>query len=114
MIACNNDGVWNEQGDQLTFAIPAAWYQTLLFKSLAFGSVLCLCYVLYRYKIAEQAAVMRALLINDWRRNASGTRAPRHAPADHPGKQAGRRRCTDQPSRRASNAASAAKAFGMA
>ena len=61
VIACNNDGVWNEQGDQLTFAIPAAWYQTLLFKSLAFASVLCLCYVLYRYKIAEQAAVMRAL-----------------------------------------------------
>ncbi|WP_263357901.1 sensor histidine kinase [Acidicapsa ligni] len=31
VIACNNDGLWNEQGDTLDFILLPAWYQTLWF-----------------------------------------------------------------------------------
>jgi hypothetical protein len=31
VIACNNDGVWNERGAALKFAIDPAWYQTVWF-----------------------------------------------------------------------------------
>jgi len=31
VIACNNDGVWNEQGATLDFAVAPAWYQTTRF-----------------------------------------------------------------------------------
>jgi len=34
VIAANNSGVWNEQGDTLEFDIPPAWYQTLWFRAL--------------------------------------------------------------------------------
>ena len=32
MIACNNDGVWNETGAILDFIIAPAWYQTIWFR----------------------------------------------------------------------------------
>jgi hypothetical protein len=32
VIACNNDGVWNEQGADLSFSIATAWYQTILLR----------------------------------------------------------------------------------
>ena len=35
VIACNNDGVWNEAGASLTFAIAPAWYQTVWFRICA-------------------------------------------------------------------------------
>ena len=34
MIACNNDGVWNEEGASLEFVIAPAWYQTIWFQGL--------------------------------------------------------------------------------
>lgn len=33
--ACNNDGVWNEQGADIAFDLLPAWYQTLLFRLFA-------------------------------------------------------------------------------
>jgi hypothetical protein len=38
VIACNNDGVWNETGSTLNFAVAPAWYQTRWFKLLAFNA----------------------------------------------------------------------------
>ena len=32
VIACNNDGVWNEEGAHLDFNIAPAWYQTIWFR----------------------------------------------------------------------------------
>ena len=32
VIACNNSGVWNEQGDVLDFSIAPAYYQTNWFR----------------------------------------------------------------------------------
>ena len=34
VIACNNSGVWNEQGDALEFSIAPAYYQTNWFRAL--------------------------------------------------------------------------------
>jgi PAS domain S-box-containing protein len=34
VIACNNDGVWNEEGAHLDFKIVPAWYQTIWFRGL--------------------------------------------------------------------------------
>jgi ligand-binding sensor domain-containing protein len=34
VIACNNDGVWNEAGAHLDFYIAPAWYQTIWFRGL--------------------------------------------------------------------------------
>jgi PAS domain S-box-containing protein len=43
VIACNNDGVWNEEGAHLDFVITPAWYQTIWFQGfyvLAFFTLL--------------------------------------------------------------------------
>ena len=37
VIAANNDGVWNQQGDRLAFSIEPAFYQTAWFRALAFA-----------------------------------------------------------------------------
>ena len=34
VIACNNDGVWNEEGAHLDFVVAPAWYQTIWFRGL--------------------------------------------------------------------------------
>ncbi len=34
VIACNNDGVWNEEGARLAFVILPAWYRTIWFRGL--------------------------------------------------------------------------------
>ena len=34
VIACNNSGVWNEEGALLEFEIPPAWYQMLWFRAV--------------------------------------------------------------------------------
>jgi len=48
VIACNNDGVWNETGATLDFSVAPAWYQTTVFRvSCASALVLCL-WVLYQ------------------------------------------------------------------
>ena len=49
VIACNNDGVWNETGATLDFTVDPAWFQTLWFRLLcllAFGSLLWLAHTL--------------------------------------------------------------------
>ena len=40
VIACNNDGVWNEVGATLGFSIAPAWYQTNWFRVGCFLAVL--------------------------------------------------------------------------
>jgi len=34
VIACNNDGVWNEAGAMLDFSVAPSWYQTNWFRAL--------------------------------------------------------------------------------
>ena len=60
VIACNNDGVWNEQGSTLSFNIAPAWYQTTIFRILVVIGFLALAASLYRLRIRQVARAMSA------------------------------------------------------
>jgi len=51
VLACNNSGVWNEQGDALDFVIPPAWYQTSWFFSLCAAAFLALLWALHHARV---------------------------------------------------------------
>ncbi|HET6845062.1 MAG TPA: two-component regulator propeller domain-containing protein, partial [Candidatus Angelobacter sp.] len=51
VIACNNDGVWNQEGAVLEFSILPAFYQTLWFHLLEGGLVLGLGFAAYRFRV---------------------------------------------------------------
>jgi ligand-binding sensor domain-containing protein len=53
VIACNNDGVWNEEGATLDFSIAPAWYQTNWFRALCFISAGLMVCVIYRLRIRQ-------------------------------------------------------------
>ena len=59
VIACNSDGVWNNEGASLGFTIPPAWYQTMWFKILCGVLAGLLAYVFYLYRIGQYAAMLR-------------------------------------------------------
>jgi ligand-binding sensor domain-containing protein len=53
VIACNNDGVWNEAGATLDFSVAPAWYQTNWFRALCLvsgGFIVC---VVYRLRVRQ-------------------------------------------------------------
>jgi signal transduction histidine kinase len=59
VIACNNDGVWNDAGAMLDFSVAAAWYQTDWFRALCLvsgGLIVCLTYRLRVRRIARAIA----------------------------------------------------------
>jgi signal transduction histidine kinase/ligand-binding sensor domain-containing protein len=51
VIACNNDGVWNETGASLDFSILPAYYQTGWFRALCGAAFLLLLWVLYQFRL---------------------------------------------------------------
>jgi PAS domain S-box-containing protein len=53
VIACNNDGVWNEEGATLAFGLAAAWYQTWWFRGASVVVFLALLWALYRWRIQQ-------------------------------------------------------------
>jgi len=53
VIACNNSGVWNEQGDTLGFSVAPAYYQTNWFLALCAIAVLALLWLAYRFKLRQ-------------------------------------------------------------
>jgi signal transduction histidine kinase len=53
VIACNNDGVWNEQGAALDFSIAPAWYQTTFFRVSCLAVSLLLLWPLYRRHLQQ-------------------------------------------------------------
>jgi hypothetical protein len=56
VIACNNDGVWNEAGATLDFSVAPAWYQTNWFRILCIVSgVLIIVWVLYQLRVRQIA-----------------------------------------------------------
>jgi signal transduction histidine kinase len=55
VFACNNDGVWNQQGASLDFDVMPAWYQTLWFKLLLAVIVLTTTWALHRLRIRQVA-----------------------------------------------------------
>jgi PAS domain S-box-containing protein len=62
VIACNNDGVWNEEGAHLNFNIAPAWYQTIWFRGLcvlAFFAMLWGVYQMRVHQLQEQEKKFR-------------------------------------------------------
>jgi signal transduction histidine kinase len=53
VIACNNDGVWNETGAFLNFTIAPAWYQTAWFFAFCAIALLLLLWTLYQLRLNQ-------------------------------------------------------------
>ncbi len=51
VIACNNDGVWNETGASLDFSILPAWYQAIWFRCTCVGGMALLLWTLYQLRV---------------------------------------------------------------
>lgn len=61
VIACNNDGVWNETGDSIDFSIAAAYYQTKWFVALCALTLAVVLWLFYlmRLKHAQEQVEQR-------------------------------------------------------
>ena len=55
VLACNNSGVWNEEGASLDFVIPPAWYQTNWFRALCAATFLALLWAAYQFRVLQLA-----------------------------------------------------------
>ena len=55
VLACNNSGVWNEEGATLDFVIPPAWYQTNWFYAVCAATFLALLWVAYQLRVRQLA-----------------------------------------------------------
>ena len=73
VIACNNSGVWNEQGDSLEFSIAPAYYQTNWFRVLCAVLVLALVWAIYRIRVRQ----LRHDFALTWRRACESGQASR-------------------------------------
>jgi signal transduction histidine kinase/ligand-binding sensor domain-containing protein len=56
VIACNNDGVWNDQGATLSFRVLPAFYQTSWFFLLGVVALGCVAWGVYEWRIRLVAA----------------------------------------------------------
>ena len=61
VIACNNDGVWNDEGAQLDFIIAPAWYQTIWFRLLCVAAFLAALWGLYQLRVQQLRGEERKL-----------------------------------------------------
>ena len=53
VIACNNDGVWNEAGASLDFSILPAYYQTGWFRALCGAAILLSLWFVYQFRLRQ-------------------------------------------------------------
>ncbi|HTF67790.1 MAG TPA: histidine kinase, partial [Edaphobacter sp.] len=53
VTACNNDGVWNEEGARLDFGIAPAWFQTTWFYTLCAVAFLALLWAVYQLRLHQ-------------------------------------------------------------
>jgi signal transduction histidine kinase/ligand-binding sensor domain-containing protein len=53
VIACNNDGLWNQEGAMLDFSVAPAWYQTNWFRVACAATLLMLLYLLYQLRLRQ-------------------------------------------------------------
>src|SRR5205085_5561472 len=60
VIACNNDGVWNEEGAVWAFSVAPAWYQTGLFRLLLVIVGIFAAWSLYRLRVRQIARAINA------------------------------------------------------
>ncbi|HEY0342554.1 MAG TPA: histidine kinase, partial [Steroidobacteraceae bacterium] len=62
VIACNDDGVWNEIGASLGFQLPPALYQTVWFGLLCLAVLGCLFVLLFFLRLRQIKATLRRRL----------------------------------------------------
>jgi signal transduction histidine kinase len=62
VMACNNDGVWNEAGTAVSFRIVPAFYQTLWFQTLCCATGLALLWFLYLSRLKQATAQVHSRL----------------------------------------------------
>jgi signal transduction histidine kinase len=55
VLACNNSGVWNEEGASLEFVIPPMWYQTNWFRASCVAAFLVLLWAVYQLRLRQLA-----------------------------------------------------------
>ena len=60
VIACNNDGVWNETGAQLAFTIPPSFIQSIWFKAICLFGFAGLVYLAYRLRVRHVTGQLRS------------------------------------------------------
>lgn len=60
VIACNNDGVWNEAGAAFGFVIPPTFIQTTLFKGLCVAVLAGLILLAFRLRMTQITGQLRA------------------------------------------------------
>ena len=56
VLACNNSGVWNEEGATLDFSIPPACYQTNWFRAACVAAFLAMLWAEYQLRVRQLAA----------------------------------------------------------
>ena len=59
VIACNNDGVWNEEGAAIDFVIPPTFMQSSLFKVLCLAALLGFVWLAYRFRVRQVTGQLR-------------------------------------------------------
>lgn len=59
VIACNNDGIWNETGAQIAFTIPPAFTQSILFKMICLLGFISFVYSAYRFRVRQVTLQLR-------------------------------------------------------
>ena len=55
VLACNNSGVWNEEGATLDFMIPPAWYQTNWFRGACIAAFLMMIWGIHELRVRQLA-----------------------------------------------------------
>ena len=60
VLACNNDGVWNEVGASLQFTVTPAWYQTNWFRLLCALTGMLLVWLIYQFRVRQIAGAIAA------------------------------------------------------
>lgn len=58
VIACNNDGLWNEVGAGLEFSVKFAWYQRASFRLLCAAISLLIVWIIYQFRVRQIAAAL--------------------------------------------------------
>ena len=58
VIACNNDGVWNEEGATLDFSVTPAWFQMKSFRLLCALTVILIAWALYGLRVRHLSRVL--------------------------------------------------------
>jgi signal transduction histidine kinase/ligand-binding sensor domain-containing protein len=53
VVASNNSGVWNDQGDTLEFSVDPAYYQTNWFRALCVATVMALLWAAYQLRVRQ-------------------------------------------------------------